>query len=50
MIKEYRDGLEDDLIDDVFEILRNETWLQQVLKERQNEQGQYPTPDRQETV
>lgn len=51
MVKEYKDdGLQDDLYDDAFDVMRQQEWFEQVVKERRNEQGEYPTPNRQETV
>lgn len=46
----YDEQSDDNLYDDSFEILRQQDWFKQVVKEKRNEQGEYPTSDRQETV
>ena len=46
----YYDEVSDDTLhDDLMEIMSLE-WVQTAIKEKRNEQGEYPAPNRQETV
>ena len=45
----YDEISDDTLNDDLMEIM-NQDWVKSAIKEKRNEQGEYPTPYRQETV
>ena len=45
----YDEISDDTLNDDLMEIM-NQDWVKSAIKEKRNEQGEYPTPNRQETV
>lgn len=46
----YYDEVSDDTLNDDLMYIMNFEWFQTAIKEKRDEQGEYPTPDRQETV